>query len=82
MAATPDECRHGMLGGTCSICRDETPVYMSGGGIAYHRTRRCPALNAGQDEVIARGGVTSRVEVRGRSTAEAEGRRACLTCWE
>ena len=51
-----DDCKHGLALETCALCRDETPVYMSAGGIAYHQRRDCPAFESGQDIVLERGG--------------------------
>ena len=66
---------------SCSICRDPTPVYVSGGVLVYHRTLSCSALAAGKNKVLDRGGVLASVSVMTRSNAEAGGKGPCHACW-
>jgi hypothetical protein len=77
-----DECKHGLELVTCSICRNaEKPgVYITSGGIRYHKTPNCEALRKGQEEVIARGGTPDAVRVAHLGSSDLDSRDPCKTC--
>jgi len=75
-----DLCKHGFSPSECHTCRHSTPVYVTGGGQAYHLERDCSALQRGQDEVLARGGTPEPIETRTLSRALADGRHLCRAC--
>lgn len=76
------ECKHGLDTLTCSICRNaERPaVYITSGGIRYHKTPDCEALCKGQDDVLRRGGSPDSVRVARLGSSDLDGRDPCKTC--
>jgi len=77
------DCIHALARDTCAICRhaDKPCVYVTGGGLHYHRRRNCPALQAGQANVESRGGDVAPVTTARFGTADVENRKPCKTCW-
>lgn len=75
------QCRHGLEEEFCHTCKHPEPVYITGGGSAYHRSPDCEYLHEGQLAVERRGGTTEPVERVSQSKAEGMGRRRCRGCY-
>ncbi len=82
----PDPCRHGEPDpARCPVCKVSPPVervivYYTDGGVSFHKTPKCEALEEGQKIVDERGGMRSPVRDGYRDVVEFE-RRSCRTCW-
>jgi len=57
-----------------------TYVWVTGGGTHYDRDRDCPALAAGQNKAEDDGFAQRKGSSVARTSAEAEGRLACVVC--
>ena len=75
------ECKHGLEESFCSVCRHPDPVYVTAGGVAYHRRPDCEHLAEGQALVDRRAGSTAPIQLVTESKAEAMGRRRCRHCF-
>lgn len=76
------DCIHEMTVDTCTICRAHGApvVYVTAGGLHYHRQRSCRSLAAGQDAVRARDGEAAPITTARLGSADTEYRRPCKTC--
>jgi hypothetical protein len=76
-------CRHDLTVGTCTICKmDGRPVvYITAGGLHFHRTKDCANLASGQLEVEARGGTAARIEGLHPGSQRLADRKPCKLCY-
>jgi len=69
----------------CERCKPHPypeTVYVTGGGSAFHKDRRCDAMESGQRHVVARGGSPSEITAVGIQVALGrEGREPCQRCF-
>lgn len=79
-----DECIHGMLAQSCSMCMAppsgvSTKVYITKGGWHFHNRADCPALSSGWEAAHDRGQETHPVQLVHWQEA-SENRSRCKTC--
>lgn len=84
---TSGRCRHEIQRHLCTSCAPPPAgypdlVYVSGGGLRFHRTPECPQLQEGQTLVDERGGVRAAVRSIRTNDAVANGRSRCRTCFD
>lgn len=80
---TVDTCRHEIFpASACDVCRMDgrASVFITGGGVHFHRRRDCWALRKGQGQVERRGGRAEEIESVIRGSARLEGRDPCSVC--
>ena len=77
-----DECIHGLVAAHCRVCRlkHSPPVYVSGGGQAYHHDQNCPALARGKRKIDTRGGELAPLETVTLYEADRRGYAPCERC--
>lgn len=75
-------CVHGIGQYSCSYCKNgfKPAVYITAGGMAYHKRPDCPALEQGQRYVVARGGTVAPVETAALGPPRLDDRTMCRTC--
>ena len=76
------DCPHGLTPETCTFCvqASDPTVYVTAGGLYFHRTIDCEALGYGQRLVAERGGTPAQIESLRRGDAERT-RKRCTTCF-
>lgn len=74
-------CKHRIAAGQCPLCRGKGVVYITGGGMAFHRRIDCPSLAMGQRKVLQRGGQPMPIEGVVVRSLKLIARDACRTCF-